>query len=158
MSDARVPRRWWPFGGWCFWFGRCLPTTILIRHADVTGTGDPPLNAAGLARAQELRHVLADSDLAAIFVTSFQRSQMTAAPIAADLGITPTVIDGAALIADAIRAQPGTATVLVVGHTDTLPVIVSALGGPSLTAIGSTQFDRLFVLHRGRLVRLRYGA
>jgi broad specificity phosphatase PhoE len=135
-----------------------VPTTILIRHADVTGVGDPPLNAAGIARAQELRHVLADSDLSAIFVTSRSRSQMTAAPIAADLGITPTVIDDAALIAEAIRAQPGSATVLVVGHTDSLPVLVTALGGPALTAIGATQFDRLFVLHRGRLTRLRYGA
>ena len=64
-------------------------TAILIRHANVgLGAGnDPPLNAAGRARAQKLRHVLRDTGIEAIFVTQFQRTQQTARPLAADLGI-----------------------------------------------------------------------
>jgi phosphohistidine phosphatase SixA len=147
----------WP---WCFWFGRCTATGVLIRHADVNpGSGtDPPLNAAGLARAQELRHVLADTGIGAIFVTHFQRSQQTAEPLASDLTLVPAVIDDVGGVVAAIRTLPSSSVALVIGHTNTLPEISAALGGVSFPAIGATEFDRLFVLARGRLTRLRYGA
>jgi phosphohistidine phosphatase SixA len=135
------------------------PTTILIRHADVTpGTGsDPPLNAAGVARAEELRHVLADARISRIFVSTFQRTQRTAAPLATDLGIVPAVADVAGAVA-AIRKLPARAVVLVVGHTTTLPDVSAGLGGPTIPAIELSEFDHLFVHARGRLTHLRYGA
>jgi broad specificity phosphatase PhoE len=136
------------------------PTTILIRHADVTpgGGSDPPLNAAGGARAQELRHVLGDAGISAIFVSQFQRTQRTAKPLAADLGLVPTVLGDAARAVAAIRKLPSAAVVLVVGHTTTLPDISAGLGGPAIPAINLTDFDHLFVHARGRLTHLRYGA
>jgi len=136
------------------------PTTILIRHADVTpgGGSDPPLNAKGVARAHELRHVLADARISRIFVSQFQRSQRTAEPLAADLGIVPAVVADVAGAVTAIRKLRATAVVLVVGHTTTLPDISAGLGGPAIPAIGLSEFDHLFVHARGRLTHLRYGA
>ena len=135
------------------------PTTILIRHADVTpGSGsDPPLNAAGVARAQKLRHVLGDARISAIFVSQFQRTQRTGEPLAADLGLVPTVVGDVATAVAAIRTLPSAAVVLVVGHTTTLPDISARLGGPPIPAIDLTDFDHLFVHTRGRLTHLRYG-
>lgn len=136
-----------------------MPTTILIRHADVTpgGGSDPPLNAAGVARANELRHVLGDARIKAIFVSQFQRTQRTAKPLAADLGITPAIVDVAGALA-AIRELPTKGVALVVGHTTTLPEISAGLGGPAIGAVDQSEFDNLFVHARGRLTHLRYGA
>lgn len=136
------------------------PTTILIRHADVNAgaSDDPPLNAAGKARAQELRHVLGNARVSAIFVTQRRRTQRTAKPLARDLGIAPAVIGDAASVVAAIRKLPASAVALVIGHTTTLPEISSGLGGPAIPAIDLGEFDHLFVHSQGRLTHLRYGA
>jgi broad specificity phosphatase PhoE len=139
---------------------QALPAVVLIRHADVASGGgsDPPLSAAGSARARELAHVLGDAGVAAILVTSLQRSRQTAAPLAAALALTPAVVvDPVPDAVAAIRAQPAGAAVLVVGHTNTVPETIAALGGPADVTIGDDEFDRLFVLANGRLVALRYG-
>lgn len=158
----RWPLRWpWPFPWrWCLWWGRCAPLVVAIRHADVdSGTGpDPVLNAAGQARAEELRHVLGDVGVTAIFVTSWQRTQLTAQPLADDLGLVPVVQDDVAATVAAVRALPRSTAVLLVGHTNTVPDLVTGLGGPTITVITTGEFDRLLVLARGRLTSLRYGA
>lgn len=158
----RWPLRWpWPFRWrWCLWWGRCTPLVIAIRHADVdSGIGpDPVLNAAGQARAEELRHALGDAGITAIFVTSWQRTQLTAQPLASDLGLVPAVQDDVAATVTAVRALPRTAAVLLVGHTNTVPDLIARLGGPSITPIAAGEFDRLLVLAHGRLASLRYGA
>jgi broad specificity phosphatase PhoE len=136
------------------------PTTVLIRHADVPSGagGDPALSAEGLARAQGLRHVLRDAGISAIFVTQFRRTQETAKPLAADLEITPIVIDDVEPLVTAIRALPPGSRALVVGHTNTVPGVITGLGGQAVPPIGATEFDNLFVQAQGRLIHLRYGA
>jgi broad specificity phosphatase PhoE len=136
-----------------------MPTAILIRHADVDAHGtDPELNAAGQARARELVHVLGDAAIMAILVTSLRRSQQTAAPVAAALGVEPTVADEVDDVIAAIRSRKRGGNVLVVGHTNTVPEIIAGLDGPAGVTIGADEFDRLFVLCERRLTRLRYGA
>lgn len=135
------------------------PHTILIRHADVTpgGGDDPPLNAAGTARAKQLRRVLGDARISAIFVSERQRTQQTAKPLAAHLGLSPKEIGDEAGTVAAILALPSAATVLVIGHTTTLPDICAGLGGPALPAISPTEFDHLFIQTGKRVTHLRYG-
>jgi broad specificity phosphatase PhoE len=136
-----------------------MPTAILIRHADVDADGtDPELNAAGNARARELVHMLGDAGIVAILVTSLRRSRQTAAPLAAALSIDPIQADEVAEVVAAIRGQQQDAAVLVVGHTNTVPEIIAALGGPTGVTIAADEFDRMFVLSHGHLTRLRYGA
>jgi broad specificity phosphatase PhoE len=139
-------------------------TAILIRHADVTPDpgGDPDLgpslNAAGHTRAQELRHVLRDTGVRAIFVTRLRRSQQTAAPLAMDLDVVPRVIDDLDAVVEAIRSLSEASVALVVGHSNTVPEIIAKLGGPSLPTLAATEFDNLFVQSGPRLTHLRYGA
>jgi broad specificity phosphatase PhoE len=135
------------------------PMVILIRHADVSSDAgaDPPLNTAGTARAQELRHVLGDSGTTAIFVTSLRRTQATAQPLAGDLGLQPTVQDDPGQVVAAIRNLASSTTALVIGHSNTVPDLVMRLGGPPMAPIAPTEFDRLLVLANRRLCRLRYG-
>lgn len=148
---------------WPFLIRIIPPVVILIRHAEVDYSANsdpilgPPLTSAGSARPQALRHVLGDTGIDAIYVTEKQRTKLTAAPLAADLGINPIQIDIASDVVAAIRNHPSSSTVLVVGHTDTIPQIIATLGGPSGVVIDGGEFDRLFVLS-GRLTRMRYGA
>jgi broad specificity phosphatase PhoE len=138
-------------------------TVILTRHAEKAATPpkDPPLNEAGKKRAEALATMLADSGVDAIYTTEFQRTQQTAAVLAERVHVKPTMIpandtDG---LVKAIRERAG-GVVVVVGHSNTLPDIIAALGGPAVK-ISESQYDNLFVLTVGAshssLLRLHYG-
>ena len=139
---------------------RATPGTIvLVRHAErepAPMTQDPPLTDAGKARAARLATILGRADVKAIYVTRFQRSRDTAAPLAAASKLEPVVeSETQALIAK--LEKEGAARVLVVGHSDTVPDVIRAFGGPAVT-IADDQFDDLFVLTpaNGTLLRLTY--
>jgi broad specificity phosphatase PhoE len=138
----------------------CPVIVFLARHADVTtGSGtDPVLSDAGTARAKVLRRMLADAGIGAIFTTSLKRSRQTAAPLASDLGLVPRVIDDVDDVVAALRDLPAATTALVIGHSNTVPVIIAGLGGPAIPNIGEAEFDNLFVQAGPCLSRLRYGA
>lgn len=141
----------------------CQVTVIFTRHAEKgpTPPKNPPLTEAGKKRAETLASMLADSGVDAIYVTELQRTQLTAAPLAARVHRKPIVLpahDIAALVKAIHARQSG--VVVVVGHSDTLPEIISALGGPKVE-ISDSQYDNLFVLtvegSRSSLLRLHYG-
>lgn len=137
---------------------------ILTRHAEradgqaTMGAADPLLSEAGQARAQKLAAMLADANVSAIFTTEFHRTKDTAAPLAAKLKVTSEVVAAAQATAllDKIKASTDK-TVLVVGHSNTVPAIIKALGGPDVT-IGDNEYDNLFfyVPATKTLTRVRY--
>jgi len=147
------------------------PTVVLlVRHAEKAAQPpqDPPLSEAGLARAQALVAVARDAGVSAIITTQYERTRKTAEPTAAALHITPEVVDAgpvaqhAKAVADQILKHAG-GTVLVVGHSNTVPAIVAALGAPKPRDLCDSEYDQLFVLVIGdagppRLIRSRYGA
>ena len=118
---------------------------VLVRHADpVAGGTDPGLSTAGQHRAGTLAKMLKDAGITAIFTSELRRTKETAAPLASLLSITPAVIaDDPAAAATQIKAAK---RVLVIGHSNTVPPIITALGGPATVVIGATEFDRLFVM------------
>ena len=145
-----------------------VTTVILIRHADRTpdGTPDPPgpsLNDKGMARSKKLVHVLSKAGIQAIYTSQFTRSKMTAKPFSAKHPGVPTVrLDEATDLKDHILTHHGGQTVLVVGHSDTVPQLIALLGGPSLPIIDDCEFDNLFVLVRhsatsASVTKLKYG-
>lgn len=141
---------------------------IVVRHAEradagapagnaMTASPDPELSAAGKARAQALAAMLKDAGVTAIYTTEYIRTKDTAAPLAAATNVTAEVVsarDQAALIAR-LKAHTGGA-VLVVGHSNTVPAIVKALGGPDVT-IGESEYDSLFFVAPGGVTtRIRF--
>jgi broad specificity phosphatase PhoE len=138
---------------------------VAVRHAEVAGGGsDPILTVAGQARAQTLVHLFEAEPPATILVSEFTRTQQTAAPVAAAHGLTPVVV-GAGLVPSAhvdalvaaVNAAPLWSTVLVVGHSNTVPALVGRLTGATLADIAPTEFDRLYVALGRRRLELRYG-
>ncbi len=146
-------------------------TVYLVRHAEkgAQPAADPPLTAAGEGRALALVGVLADAGVRSILTTHLLRTRDTGRPLAERLGITPQVLrvagpaaDHARAVADAVRAMPAGA-VLVVGHSNTVPLIIAALGGPKLPDICDAAYANLFVLQlapdgTATLARTEYGA
>lgn len=141
---------------------------IVVRHAEradagapagnaMTAAPDPELSAAGKARAQALAAMLKDAGVTAIYTTEFRRTKDTAAPLAEALKITAEVVssrDQAALITK-IKANTKGA-VLVVGHSNTVPTIIKALGGADVT-VGESEYDSLFVVAPGgATTRIRF--
>ena len=132
---------------------------LLVRHAErapAPMSDDPPLTDAGRARAERLATLLAAADVRAVFTRGFgaprkrrnlSRTGCASAPIVAS--------DPEQLLAE-LRTR-GNETVLVVGHSDTVPGVIQAFGGPAVT-IGDDAFDDLFVLvpATGAFTRLKY--
>ena len=135
-------------------------TIFIVRHAEkADATKDPDLSEAGRARAEALAKTLRDANITAIYATEFKRTQQTAAPLAKVLGITVTILpakDNAALAAK-LRASTGNA--LVVGHGDTIPDSIKALGISDPINIAENDYDNLFAVvldQKPHLIRLHY--
>ena len=137
------------------------PVVVIVRHAEKATNGgtDPDLSSAGRARADALARILKDSDITAIFTSEFKRTQETAAPTAASAHVTATVVaakDTAALVAK-LHELNGNA--LVVGHGDTIPNLIKALGINTPINIPDDDYSELVIVTLGdkpQLFRLHY--
>jgi len=137
------------------------PIAVIVRHAEkATNDGtDPDLSSAGRARADGFARILKDSGITAIFTSEFKRIQETAAPIATSVHVTPMVVaakDTAALVAKLHQLDGNE---LVVGHGDTIPNIIKALGINSPINIPDEDCSELLIVTFGdkpQLFRLHY--
>ena len=123
---------------------------IVIRHAEKESQqgDDPDLSIAGEDRAIALTRFLRHDKIDAIFVTEFKRTQKTAEILAQQRGITPVIVKAGETkaLVDRIKALPKDAVVVVVGHSNTVPEILSALGVKDKVAIHEQEFGRVFVV------------
>lgn len=141
------------------------PTVVyLVRHAERAedGTNDPPISDAGEARARLIADMLRDAGVERVHSTDYERTRATAAPLARRLGLPVETYEGSDLagLAERIRASGGRH--LVVGHSNTTPDAVAALGGEPGSPIDEMEYDRLYVVTLTRdgasTVLLRFGA
>lgn len=127
-----------------------MATVLLVRHADIDlppSSNDPPLNSAGMERANELVHVAGLEGITAVFTSSLARTKQTVGPLAARLGIQPREVPPPPVFAEEILSGTVGQVVLVAGHSNTVPQMIEALGAPPLSfAIGEREFDNLFVV------------
>jgi phosphohistidine phosphatase SixA len=150
----------------CFLVGLALSssfsqsTVFIVRHAEkADNSKDAELSEAGRARAEALANMLRDSKISVIYTTEFKRTQQTAAPLAKALGLTVTPLPSenhAALVA---KLRTSTANSLVVGHGNTMPDVIKALGIQEPVNIPDSDYDNLFVVLLGEkpyLIRLHY--
>jgi broad specificity phosphatase PhoE len=120
---------------------------IIVRHAErATGQGDDDLSAVGRARAEKLAKELAAEAVTHVFVSERKRTGQTA-PIGdqAPGGGDPSAAQVRATL-DAIAKLPATAHVLVVGHSNTVPLFLEQLGAAEKVTIRDDEFDKIFVV------------
>jgi broad specificity phosphatase PhoE len=149
------------FAAW-LWITADSTVIIVIRHAEKVqdGSVDPALEPAGEARAALLARMFGDARLPghidAIYVSPALRSRLTAAPLAARLGINPTVAaaDDPKRLARRIMHDHSGGRILVVGHTDTMPALVAALSGArDIPPIDASEYGTLYVITVPRIGR-----
>lgn len=141
-----------------------VTTVILVRHSErESGQGDDPLSAQGRERAQALAHVLRDTGVKTVITSGLTRTRQTVEPFAQHSGLTPEVIppDKLDAVVERVRSLSGS-TVLIVHHSNTVPVIAEKLGA-TIAPIADREFDRLIVMTipssgNASVLTLRYGA
>jgi len=146
-----------------------LRAVIIVRHGEkaTSPKENPPLSPAGEARAQALFEALRDAGLTTIITTDQIRTRATAAPLLDALHLKGVVVprspdphEDATATAAAVRKAGG--TVLIVGHQLTMPMVIAALGGPSIATMCDVEYSNFYVLLPGdsaglRLLRSHYG-
>ncbi|HTB90749.1 MAG TPA: histidine phosphatase family protein [Steroidobacteraceae bacterium] len=152
------------------WLTANSTVVIVIRHAEKESisTPDPALSEAGQARAALLVRMFGETQAAgrldAIYTSSALRNRMTAAPLAARLGIVPVVApsDDPKGLARRIMRENSGKRVMVIGHTNTVPEIVAALSGRSdIPQIDEKEYGTMYIVTVPRvghpnLLRLSY--
>lgn len=122
---------------------------IVVRHAEKANDDpeDPTLTAAGQARALRLSELLANEPIVAVYATEFRRTQQTAQPTADRhrVPVTRYFSKGPA-IESAVQwlRKYRNGTVLIVGHSNTVPEIVGALSGENVESIPDDQYGRFY--------------
>lgn len=123
-------------------------TFVVVRHAEkaTDDPEDPRLTEAGRQRAQRLAGLLADAPVVAVYATEFRRTRETGQPTA-DAHRVPVSAyfsrGPAGESATRWRRDHDHGTVLIVGHSNTVPDLVAALSGQVATPMPETEYDRV---------------
>ena len=154
-------------------FAQNVPSmVVVVRHAEkaTAGGADPSLSEVGQARAKALATALADAGVTSVITTTYKRTFETGDVLATARNITTEKVAIAggtpahiASIVSAVKKHPGE-VVLVVGHSNTVPAIVTALGGPKLPDLCDSNYATMFIVHMAtdgkpaQVIRSRFGA
>lgn len=142
-------------------------TLILVRHAEKVkdGSNDPILTPEGKVRANELMYILKHVELSAIYSTSYKRTQQTVLPTANDknLEIQNYNPGERGFLKKVLNSHSGR-TVLIVGHSNTIPMLANELAGrKDYDDLNDTTYDNLFFVQvhsngQTKIIRMRFGA
>lgn len=144
-------------------------TYYLVRHAekDTVGGNNPAISVIGQKRAGDLYRILKKKNIDLIMATQYKRTGMTA-----DSLRLYNKIDSLQYGADAtgnkmvevLIARSGKAkNILIVGHSNTVPVMIRKLGvaGYTVKELADTAYDDLFIVKvkngKATLEQKKYG-
>jgi broad specificity phosphatase PhoE len=144
-----------------------ITTLFLVRHAEKVsdGSADPDLTAAGTERADELAYILGHVDLDAIYSTPYSRTKQTVFPTAKQKSLEVKIYNPGDpdFLRKVLRHHAG-GTVLIVGHSNTIPGFANELiGGPDFSDLDDGTYDNLFIASvpadgKPVILRMRFGA
>ncbi len=129
-----------------------VATIVAVRHAEAAadGTDDPGLAEEGRVRAGLLAGRLRDAGVTAVWSSELRRARETAEPVARAAGVDVRVHpprEVAALARELLASARG--TVVVVGHSNTVPILLEELGVTAVPEIAHDEYDHLFLLPAG---------
>ena len=155
-----------------FFEQQATTTIIFVRHADIDramAADDPPLNARGRQRAEQLADFLRDIDVVAsidaIYASDKRRTQETAEPLAKRLNLPVTIADHYQVerfMRRVLRNHKGE-IILIVSHADAIAPLIDELhGSKRLPEFGPDDYDELYIVTipwygKVKTLRLHYG-
>lgn len=125
-------------------------TFYLVRHAEkqLDGTRDPELTTEGVKRAETIATMLAGVKFDGIYSTDFKRTQATARPTATSANLPVLSYDPRPgkleTFAQELKEKDG--VFLIVGHSNTTPVVAGLLADQKLAELHEHQYDHIYVV------------
>jgi len=99
-----------------------------------------------------------------VFSTGYNRTMETASPSADFFATDLLIYDSSEELINSLVTRPRFSgkTILIVGHSNTVPKLIARAGGPEGLSIDHSEYDNLFFLHRSgdeniRFLHLKYG-
>lgn len=152
-----------------WWMSSMTTTTVvLVRHAEkeIGTIEDSPLSTVGEQRVQALARAFGERSgvgkLSAVFADETRRTQSTAAPLAARLGLSITVAADVDPLLKQIRHNYRGQNVLIVGQSTTVPEMVRRLAKlDEEPKMGENDYSTVYVvtiptLGRPSVLRMNY--
>lgn len=130
--------------------GPCYANTTiyLVRHAekllDPTHNSDPQLTVCGQQRARRLADILQDIKLEAVYSTDWVRTRDTARPSSETRALDIQLYDPEALEAFATKLKHDNRNALVVGHSNTTPLLAGLLVNRQWQPLNENVYDHLY--------------
>lgn len=110
-----------------------ISTYYFIRHAEKdrsdTINPNPHLNEKGLARAEKWKNVFSNIEFDIIYSTDYFRTKETALPTATSKHLEITLYNPREFKTETFLNETRGKTVLIVGHSNTTPLLVNAIIG-----------------------------
>jgi len=124
-------------------------TIYLVRHAekevaDADMTKNPRLTKCGSLRAESIANFLSAVELKAVYSTDYIRTQKTAGPTSTQKFLSIKSYNPSQLKEFAQMLIDQREDVLVVGHSNTTPVLAGLLIGKEMKAIDESVYDRIY--------------
>ena len=116
----------------------------LIRHAEKQSGDDPGLTVQGQQRAQHIASILSLSDIKAVYSTDYQRTRLTAQPIAEIKNLKVQIYDPKELQKFADELLKRDISAVIVGHSNTTPQLAHLLSGESVSEMDENSFNLIY--------------
>jgi phosphohistidine phosphatase SixA len=135
---------------------------FLIRHAEKEASGkDPKLTGAGRERAGDWADMLQFGGIDVVFTSDTTRTRETGQIISESLDVPRKEVsrEDVAGLMDLPEFDHADEKVLIVGHAETIPSILSGLGVRNTVEVSQDDFANLFIVTAGdegapRMIRL----
>lgn len=131
---------------------------ILVRHAEKAkdGTRNPDLTKAGRERAERLKELLKKEGVATIYSTSYKRTMQTAQPLADFLQQEIQGYNAREVTSlFEMMAKNQSEKILIVGHSNTVPAMLTLLDGQAREWIAEQEYDNIYRLKvKGEMVEV----
>jgi broad specificity phosphatase PhoE len=117
----------------------------LVRHAEkIDNSKNPSLTNCGKKRAQHLSTMLSKADISAIYSTTYQRTIETAEPLATLQQLKIQNYDPSDLEKISHQLQQEKKNTLIVGHSNTTPVLTELLAQQKVAPLTEEDYQYLY--------------
>jgi len=117
----------------------------LVRHAEKQSEGkNPILTPCGELRAKQLANLLSQTNIANVYSTSYQRTRQTAQPLATLNKLAVKNYNPRHLEQLALQLKQNKENALIVGHSNTTPVLTELLSGQKVAALTEEDYQYLY--------------
>jgi broad specificity phosphatase PhoE len=124
-------------------------TYYFVRHAekDSIPINDPKLLSSGQGRAKKYAAFFKNKKLKAVYTTDFTRTKNTAQPTAIAQGLKPVLYHPTDIDYNAFLKETKGKTVLVVGHSNTIPGFVNnIIGENEYEEIDESIYNHMYIV------------